>query len=161
MTDAPLEDAPYSGLQTAAAAVRSPERTVAQPLAAPLVVRPVLLPDEAMKVIRFPWRVYRDDRHWVPPLIFERKAFLDPAKNPYLQLADVQFFVAERGGEVVGTISAHVDHGYQQVEPGVGFFGFFEFLEDSEVAASLFRAATGWLRSRGSSAATLKRSRPV
>ena len=149
MTDAPLEDTPHSGLQAADAVAMSPERTVVKPLAAPLVVRPVRLPDEAMKVIRFPWRVYRDDRHWVPPLIFERKAFLDPAKNPYLQLADVQFFVAERGGEVVGTISAHVDHGYQQIEPGVGFFGFFEFLEDSEVAASLFRAATGWLRSRG------------
>jgi GNAT superfamily N-acetyltransferase len=127
----------------------APDDAVPAAPARSLTVRPIRLPAEAALVIEFPWTVYRGDRHWVPPLRFERAAFLDPERNPYFRVADVQFFVAERGREVVGTISAHVDHGYQAAEPGAGFFGFFEFVDDVTVARELIGAAAGWLRSRG------------
>jgi hypothetical protein len=94
-------------------------------------------------------RVYRDDPHWVPPLLFERKQFFHPRKNPYFKSADVQCFIAYRAGEALGTIAATVDHVYQEHEAGVGFFGFFEFIDDFEVADALFRAAREWLLSRG------------
>ncbi|RME27754.1 MAG: GNAT family N-acetyltransferase [Deltaproteobacteria bacterium] len=112
-------------------------------------IRPVDLNGDTRPFIRFPWRVYADDPHWVPPLIMERKEFFNPRKNPYFKLADVQLFMAWRDGEPVGTISAHVDHGYQSVEAGTGFFGFFEFIDDIDIARSLLTTARDWLRQRG------------
>jgi GNAT superfamily N-acetyltransferase len=85
----------------------------------------------------------------VPPLISERKTFLDPGENPYFRVADVRCFMAEREGKPVGTIAATVDHELQAREPGVGMFGFFEFVEDVEVARALLDAACEWLREQG------------
>jgi len=100
-------------------------------------VEAVTHPRDTGRFVKTWWRVYRDDPHWVPPLFFERKSFFDPARNPYLAHADVQCFVARRGGEDVGTIAATVDHYYQEHEPGVAFFGFFEFVDDLDVARAL------------------------
>lgn len=116
-------------------------------------IRPVTLPGDIGRFIGSWWEIYRGDPHWVPPLKLERKEFLDPGRNPYFKVADVQCFVALRDGKVVGTISAQVDKGYQAVDKGVGFFGFFEFVDDAEVSRGLLDAALGWLRARGMSRA--------
>lgn len=114
-----------------------------------VTVEPIQLPRDITRFVKTWWPIYADDPHWVPPLIMERKVFLDPTKNVYFQKADVQLFVATRDGAAVGTISAQVDHAFQAKEPGVGFFGFFEFPDDEEVAGALLRAAEDWLRGRG------------
>ena len=107
------------------------------------------LPADTETFVRTWWPIYRDDPHWVPPLVFERKRFFDPAVNPYFEVADVQCFQALRDGVPVGTISATVDHNYQRREEGVGFFGFFEFADDEAVSRALFETACQWLRGRG------------
>jgi|AMFO01.1.fsa_nt_gi hypothetical protein len=112
-------------------------------------IRPISLPDDVVAFVRSWWRIYRDEPHWVPPLVFERKRFLDPSVNPYFRVADVQCFLATRGGEAVGTIGAAVDHNYQREDPGAGFFGFFEFIDDEAVSRALFESATAWLREQG------------
>lgn len=112
-------------------------------------VRPISLPRDAGTFIDVWFAIYRDDPHWVAPLRFERKEFLDPGRNPYFKLADVQCWIAWVDGRPVGTISATVDRAYQAVEPQVGFFGFFEFPEDEAVARALLDAARAWLRERG------------
>jgi len=114
-----------------------------------VTVRPVDLPRGAARFVRAWWPIYRADPHWVPPLIGERVAFLDPTRNPYFRVADVRCFLATRGHRPVGTIAATVDHELQKREPGVGLFGFFEFTEDPDVAQALWEAATDWLRQRG------------
>ena len=112
-------------------------------------VEAISLPRDAERFVRAWWPIYRDDPHWVPPLLIERKLFLDPSSNPYFQVADVQCFIATRGDEPLGTIAATVDHNYQREEPGAGFFGFFEFIDDEAVSKALFDAAGAWLRGRG------------
>jgi hypothetical protein len=114
-----------------------------------LEIRALTLPDEALLFIRSWWHVYRDDPHWVPPLLRERKRFFDPGVNPYFQVADVQCFLATRAGESVGSIAATVDHNYQREDPGAGFFGFFEFIDDPDVSRALFDSAAKWLREQG------------
>ena len=114
-----------------------------------VVVKAIQLPNEADSFIRTWWHIYRDDPHWVPPLIAERKAFFNPKKNPYFNVADVQCFIAYLNGETVGTIAATVDHHQQQTDPGVGLFGFFEFIDDKRVSEALFDAACQWLREQG------------
>ncbi len=100
--------------------------------------------------IELPYRLRRDDPQWVPPLRFERRQFLDPAKNPWFDHAEVELLLAERDGEVVGRISAHIDHRWDQFQGGSdGMFGFFDCEDDPEVAGALLDAAAGWLRERG------------
>ena len=100
--------------------------------------------------IKLPFRLYRDDPNWVPPLLYLERQRFDPKTNPFLQHAEAQLFLARRDGQVVGRISAQVDHEHNRFhEERTGFFGFFESEDDSEAAGALFNAAEGWLRERG------------
>ncbi len=106
--------------------------------------------------IRFPYRLHRSEPHWVPPLILERREFLDPLKNPLFEYAKVQTFLATRDGEVVGTIAAVRNDRYGQFHPDeahVGFFGLYECVPDQAVADALFDAARAWLRAEGKTVA--------
>lgn len=115
----------------------------------PVVVEPLELPRDILRFVRPWWPIHADDPHWVPPLIPERKEFLDPRRNPYFRQAKIQCFLASRDGVPLGTIAATLDHRLQEQEPGVGMFGFFEFVNDDEVAGALLEAATSWLKSEG------------
>jgi GNAT superfamily N-acetyltransferase len=112
-------------------------------------VTPISLPRDTVRFVKTWFPIYEHDPHWVPPLIFERKRFFDPSQNPYFKVAQVQCFIASRDGRDVGTISAVVDEIYQEEEPGTGFFGFFEFVDDKTVATALLDAARRWLGERG------------
>ncbi|HEB87943.1 MAG TPA: N-acetyltransferase [Deltaproteobacteria bacterium] len=112
-------------------------------------VIPISLPRETVRFVKTWFKIYENDPHWVPPLYFERKRFFDPRRNPYFKVAQVQCFVAVRDGRDVGTIAATVDEAYQADSPGTGFFGFFEFIEDVEVAGALLDRARDWLADRG------------
>lgn len=102
--------------------------------------------------IKFPWRIYRDDPAWVPPLIIERKAFLDRKRHPFYEHGDAELFLARRAGEIVGRIMASDDPRYNALhQTNVGCFGLFECIDDRNVAAALFGAAEGWLSARGRS----------
>ena len=99
---------------------------------------------------KFPWRIYRNDDNWVPPLYGDRLKMFDPAKHTFYEHAEVQLFLAMRKGEVVGTISAHINHRHNEIwKDKVGFFGFFEVIEDYAVAEALLATAADWLRERG------------
>jgi GNAT superfamily N-acetyltransferase len=101
--------------------------------------------------IRFPWRIYRNDPAWVPPLIIERKAFLDRKRHPFYRHGDAALFLARRNnGEVVGRIMASDDPNYNaEHNSNVGCFGLFDCIDDQDVAARLFEAAAGWVRQKG------------
>ena len=99
--------------------------------------------------IDVPFRLRRDDPQWVPPLRFERRAFLDRKKNPWFEHAEAEFFLAERDGEPIGRISAHIDRRWDEFQGGSdGFFGFFEVANDPEAAKALLDSATEWVRAR-------------
>ena len=100
--------------------------------------------------IKFPWRIYRNDLAWVPPLILERKAFLDRKRHPFYKHGDAELFLARRQGEVVGRIMASDDPNYNALHrSSVACFGLFESIDDVDVAAALFDAAMKWARSKG------------
>lgn len=98
--------------------------------------------------IRFPWRIYRDDPAWVPPLISDVRKLLDPS-HPFHEHADTEYFLAIRDGDVVGRIAAVVNHVYNDFhETRTGFIGLFESIDDPTVAGALLDTAADWLRSR-------------
>jgi GNAT superfamily N-acetyltransferase len=107
-------------------------------------------PRDRMRLIRFPWRAYAGNPHWVPPLVFERRMFFDPRRNPFFRHADTQLFFARRAGQDIGTIVAFVNHAYNTFQSArIAFFGFFEVLPDAAAAAALLGAAEDWARARG------------
>jgi len=98
--------------------------------------------------IRVPWTIYKDDPHWVAPLISERKEAFS-AGHPFFEHADWQAWTAYREGKPVGRISAQIDELHlQQSDSKVGFFGLIEALDD-DIFAALFETAENWLRDRG------------
>jgi hypothetical protein len=78
-----------------------------------LEIRPVRSRSDLMRFIRLPWRIYRNSPQWVPPLIFERKAFLNRRKNPWFEHGDMQLFIAWRGRKPVGRIAAIYDDDFE------------------------------------------------
>ena len=115
-----------------------------------LSIRPVRTRRELKRFVKVPFELHRDSPQWVAPLIFERMEFLDREKNPYFEHAEAEYFLAERDGAPVGRITAQIDRRWDEFQGGNdGMFGFFETVDDREVAAALFEAAEEWLRSHG------------
>ena len=83
-----------------------------------VTVRPVAGRHDLTSFIKLPFRLRKDDPQWVPPLIFERRQFLDRYKNPYFDHAEAEYFLAERDGAVVGRITAQVDHRWDEYQGG-------------------------------------------
>ncbi len=100
--------------------------------------------------IKFQWRIYKNDPAWVPPLIIERKTFLNRKRHPFYKHGDAALFLARHNGEVVGRIMASDDPNYNSLhQSNVGCFGLFESIDDPGVATALFKTAAGWLRKKG------------
>lgn len=115
-----------------------------------LVIRPVRGRRDLKRFVKVPFQIHRDSSFWVPPLIFERMQFLDRRRNPYFEHAEAEFFLAERDGKPVGRITAQIDQRWDEFQGGnTGMFGFFETVNDPEVAGGLLDAAAAWLRERG------------
>jgi len=115
-----------------------------------ITVSPVQNDASLWEFLRLPWRIYRGDPYWVPPILYEQRKFLDAKRGTFFEIGEAQYFLASQNGKVVGRLSAHINRLHDTYHgPETGFFGFFESIEDQDVAAALFEAAAAWLRARG------------
>lgn len=100
--------------------------------------------------IRMMWDVYAGDPNWVPPLEMDRFKLINEEKNPFYKHSEVAFFVAEHSGKIVGRIAGIVNHNHNKFHNDTtGFFGFFECINDANVATALLKAAEEFVRSKG------------
>lgn len=120
-------------------------------MSSPISVHPVRTPGERRAFLTFPWRIYRDDPLWVPPLLPEMRKRIDPERGAFFQRGgEADFFIARRDGHPVGTICAGEDkfsNGKRERQECI--FGFFECVNDLAVAEALVRAAKNWAEARG------------
>lgn len=115
-----------------------------------LEIIPVHSKKDYKDFVDLPYRLYRKDPHWIPPLKRERSEAIHPKHNPYYEHALVQLFLAKRKGKVLGRISAQIDFEYEKFyKKRLGQFGFFECEKDAEVSQALFQAAEKFLRDNG------------
>ncbi len=120
------------------------------PQLAAVTIRPVEGRRDLRRFIDVPFDVHRDNPMWVAPLRFERREFLDRKKNPFFEHAEAEYFLAERDGQVVGRITAHVDERWDEFQGGSdGMFGFYESIDDREVSDALLDAASEWVAGKG------------
>ncbi|HUU06646.1 MAG TPA: N-acetyltransferase [Patescibacteria group bacterium] len=115
-----------------------------------LQITRVASPRQRREFILFPYRLYRDNPCWVPPLLSEEKKFLLRRHNPFLLNNRIELFLCRRGQETLGRIAAilNLDH-QRQHHDRCGFFGMFECVDDARVAKKLFEAAGEWLSENG------------
>ncbi len=107
--------------------------------------------------VEVPWRIHRGDPSWTPPLRSEYlgsrllglPGLLTP-HHPYHRHAELTHFLARRGRELVGRISAAINHRFNDYHhTQIGFFGFFDTVNDFDVARPLLDAARSWVIERG------------
>ncbi|RKY50701.1 MAG: GNAT family N-acetyltransferase [Candidatus Neomarinimicrobiota bacterium] len=115
-----------------------------------ITIVPVKTKRQLRKFIMFPWKIYKKDPNWVPPVISEQKKFFNKKKNPYFRHSEAQLFLAYRMRQVIGRISAHTNTRHNQFHHDrTGFIGFFECINSLRGAAALFNAAELWLKEKG------------
>jgi GNAT superfamily N-acetyltransferase len=118
-----------------------------------VAVEPVLSAAQRRRFVQLPWAIYRDDPHWIPPLLGNLARMLNYAPSPFYADAEIRTFLATRGGRDVGRIAAIVNHAHnRRFDERRGFFGFFECEDDVAAASALFTAAATWLASQGMTA---------
>jgi GNAT superfamily N-acetyltransferase len=111
-----------------------------------LIVKPVETREEKKQFLQLPWKLYEGDPYWIPPLRSNQEELVGYKHHPFHDMADVQTFLALRGGQPVGRIAAIVNHSHnRRFEEQRGFFGFFETIDDLQVASALFDSASEWL----------------
>lgn len=115
-----------------------------------LRIEPVADRKDLVRFVELPGAIYADDPAWVPPLTFERLRHLDARRNPFWRGIEIRFWIARRGDQPVGRISAQVNRRHlERHGDATGHFGFLEAIDDHEVFAALVETAGAWLRERG------------
>jgi len=104
------------------------------------------------RCIKYPWKIYRGPDgypNWVPPLLLDQRALFDRKKHPFFQHAEEANYLAFSDGEIVGRISGIIDHQFiRNWGERAAYFGFYESVDDAEVARSLFEAVERWARGK-------------
>lgn len=113
-------------------------------------IRKVESKADLKKFINAQWNFYKNDPNWVPPLKFDRHKLLNVKKNPFYKHSQIQMFLAERDGEIVGRIAAIINDNHNSTHNDkIGFFGFFECENNTKTARLLFAQAVDYLKSNG------------
>ncbi len=115
-----------------------------------LVVKPVDSRKQRKQFVNFPWKLYEGDPNWVPPLLMDHWKLLGYGHHPFYDDAEIQTFLATRDGQVCGRVAAIVNHAHnRRANEKRGFFGFFESVDDQQVADALLDSVRQWLAQRG------------
>ena len=112
-------------------------------------IDPVTTKRQQKQFLALPWKLYKNDPVWVPPLRQNQKEMVGYKHHAFYDDAEAQTFIAYKDGEPVGRISSILNHAHnRRHNEERGFFGFFETIDDTEVAHGLFDAARAWLAER-------------
>ncbi len=100
--------------------------------------------------VNLPWKIYRNDNTWIPPLKKAVRRLLDKDRHPFWKFSEQLLLLAKRNGETIGRIAGIVDGNYNRYHnTGMGVWGFFECINDPEAAAALFSRVEEWVCGKG------------
>lgn len=100
--------------------------------------------------VKLPFKLYKGNRYWIPPIIKDEMSQLSTDSNPFYKNVDAKFWTAWRDKECVGRIGALVNHEYnERNKVKNGRITRVEFIDDEEVSSALFQKAEKWLKDQG------------
>lgn len=115
-----------------------------------IIIKEVVSKKDLKDFINSQWIFYKNDKNFVPPLKQERMELLDNNKNPFFEHSEIKSFIAYNNNQIVGRISAIINHNHNKTHNDkIGFFGFFECIDNQNVANTLFESAENWLKNKG------------
>ncbi|MGE5357118.1 MAG: hypothetical protein ACM3PT_12870 [Deltaproteobacteria bacterium] len=110
-----------------------------------ILIKKVETKTEIREFINFPHELYREDKNYVPMLYMSADEILSKKKNPFFLHSQADNFLAYRGNKVVGRISAIRNNNYNKFHgSNVGFWGFYDVIDDYDVSKSLFDTVVSW-----------------
>ena len=105
-----------------------------------IILQELTTKKELKKFVEFPFKLYKDNPYWVPPIIAEELESFDTNKNPVFEHAEARFFVALKNNEIVGRVAAIINHiEIEQQNIKKMRFGWFDFIDDIEVSKMLLK----------------------
>jgi GNAT superfamily N-acetyltransferase len=113
-------------------------------------IRLVTSKSDLRRFIDLPYKLYKNDPVWVPPLLDEQFGQFDRKRNPTLDHCEYSLFLLEENGKVIGRIAAFIDRlALETWKEPIGLFGYYECIEDITASNLLFETAATWLRKKG------------
>ena len=107
---------------------------------------------ELKKFINFPFKLYKGNKYWVPPLIFDELKTLDKEKNPAFDFCEAKYWLAFKNDEIVGRIAGIINHKYNEKwKQNSARFGWIDFIDDHEVSKTLIDQIISWSKEKGMS----------
>jgi hypothetical protein len=108
---------------------------------------PVNSQHDLLDFIKLPYKIYRNDPVWIPPLRNEQRRQFNPETNPFLRHCDWQLFLLKDSGNIIGRIAAFTDNlAIDFWKKRIGLFGYFECIPDQAAFLLLLDAVTNWLK---------------
>ena len=113
-------------------------------------IRQVASKKELAAFIDFPHELFKGDMNYVPELHIAQRDLLSPGKHPFHEHSELRLFLAYEGGVIKGRVAAVINNNHNQFKNrNDGFFGFFDVINDQEIAAQLLSEAAKWLKAKG------------
>jgi len=102
------------------------------------------------KFIKFPFTLYKENKYWVPPLLFDELKTLRKEKNPAFDFCEAKYWLAYKNEKIVGRIAGIINHKYNEKwGQQSARFGWIDFIDDPEVSKSLLDQVIAWAKEKG------------
>lgn len=102
------------------------------------------------KFLKFPYKLFKDDKMWVPSLLMDERVTFNKKKNPVFEFCDYKIFLAYRGKEIVGRIVGILNNRANEIWKQKRMrFGWFDYIDDVEVPDALLKAVENWAKEIG------------
>jgi hypothetical protein len=106
--------------------------------------------DQVNRFVQLPFKLYRGNPFWVPPLLIDSVTYLNREKHPFFEHSDADFFIARGNGRDIGRVAIMENRLYNQYHSSrVAHFYFFDCEDDPEAAETLFNTVFSWATERG------------
>jgi len=114
-------------------------------------IKEISTKSEKLKFIKSQWLFYKDDPNFVPPIISDRYKLIDTEKNPFYKHSELKLFMAfDSSGNILGRIAGIINYNHNKTHNDkTGFFGFFECVNNLDVARKLLEQVESWLYQKG------------
>ena len=115
-----------------------------------ITIKEVITKGDLKKFIKFPFELYKGNKYWVPPLIFDDVKTLSKDKNPAFEFCDARYWLAYKDGKIAGRIAAIINHKFNETWNQKAIrFGWIDFIDDENVAAALINEVEKWGKEKG------------